>query len=226
MSVADDIATIADLLEIERFAVLGMSLGGPYALTCAALHPDRVMAVGVVAGPAVIPELDPPFHRDDLSDAQRSFFTGLAEMSVSEAVEVLRPEFEGYVASMAPDDEDDDALASRYIGALAPQDARLVATLPTADVAAEIREALASTDGYLRDAAATFRSWPVRPEQVRCPTWLWYGGQDANASVRHGRWLADHIPRARLVVRPEATHLATLLEHWEDILTTLRDAAA
>ena len=92
--------------------------------------------------------------------------------------------------------------------------------MPTADVAAEIREALACTDGYLRDAAATFLSWQVSPEQVRCPTWLWCGDQDANASVRNRRWLAVHIPRATLVVRTETTHLATQLEHWQGILTT------
>jgi pimeloyl-ACP methyl ester carboxylesterase len=63
------------------------------------------------------------------------------------------------------------------------------------------------------------------PARISCPTWLWYGEVDSNASVRNGRWLAEHIPGATLVVREQTAHLATLLNHWDEILCTLRDAA-
>ena len=46
VSVADDTLAVADVLGIEQFAVLGMSVGGIYAVACAALHPDRVTAMG------------------------------------------------------------------------------------------------------------------------------------------------------------------------------------
>jgi pimeloyl-ACP methyl ester carboxylesterase len=45
-----DVAALADHLGVERFAVIGYSSGGPYALVCAALLGDRVAAAGVVAG--------------------------------------------------------------------------------------------------------------------------------------------------------------------------------
>jgi len=224
VSVADDVVGVADALGVGRFAVLGMSLGGPYALACAARHPQRVTAAGLVASPAIAPELDPPWHRDDLDAEQREFFTRLATSTVDAAVEQMRPDFEAYVAQLAPDDLDDAALANRLARQLHPLDARLTATLPAADVAAATREALTQTEGYLRDAAVTFRSWSFRPESVRCPTWLWYGDLDVNAPVRNGRWLAEHVPGARLVVREQTTHIGTLLEHWDDILATLRDA--
>ena len=67
LAVADDTVALADLLGIDRFAVLGMSVGGPYALATAARHPDRVTAVGLVEAPAEVPRLDPPVHRDDLA---------------------------------------------------------------------------------------------------------------------------------------------------------------
>jgi pimeloyl-ACP methyl ester carboxylesterase len=222
-SVADDTVAVADVLGVERFAVLGMSVGGQYALACAARHPRRVTAAGVVGCPAVVPELDPPWHRDDLSPDQRGLITRLAAGRVPEAVELLRPEFEAYVARLAPEDADDVALARRLLEQLHPQDAALLGALPPADVAAGVREALTRTDGYLRDAAAAFRGWEVRPELVGCPTWLWYGDLDVNAPVRNGRWLAAHVPGAVLVVREQSSHLATLLEHWDDVLTTLRD---
>jgi pimeloyl-ACP methyl ester carboxylesterase len=223
-SVADDTAAIADVLGVERFAVLGMSVGGQYALACAARHPLRVTAAGVVGCPAVVPELDPPWHRDDLSPHQQGFITRLAAGTVPDAVGLLRPEFEAYVGRLAPEDGDDVALARRFTVQLPPRDAALLGALPPTDVAAGVREALARTDGYLRDAAAAFREWEVRPELVGCPTWLWYGDLDVNAPVRNGRWLAAHVPGAVLVVRKRSTHLATLLEHWDDVLTTLRRA--
>lgn len=223
-SVADDTVEVADLLQVNRFAVLGRSVGGPYALACAALHPARVTAAAVVAGPAVVPELDPPGHRDDLTAEQQAFVSRLGGCPVEEAVEVLRPEFEQYVARIDPTDRDDVALAGRYLAGLNPQDRALLASRPAADLAAEVREALARTDGYLRDAAMMFRAWEVRPEDFRCPTWLWYGESDQQASVRNGDWLARHVPRARLAVRPRTAHLAGLVEHWPEILTTLRDA--
>ena len=47
---ADDVAAMADALGLERFAVAGLSGGGPYALACGAKLPERVTAVGVMAG--------------------------------------------------------------------------------------------------------------------------------------------------------------------------------
>ena len=51
-SAAADVAAIADALGLGRFAVLGHSGGGPYALACAALLPERVIAAVSVSGPA------------------------------------------------------------------------------------------------------------------------------------------------------------------------------
>jgi pimeloyl-ACP methyl ester carboxylesterase len=223
-SVADDTVAVANSLEIDRFVGLGMSVGGQYALATAARHPDRVVSVGVVATPAVVPELAPPCHRDDLDAEQREFFAQLARCSVTDAVELMRPGFEKFVAEVDPLDPDDQKLSRRWIAQLPPGDVAALAGSTDAELAQSAREALINSDGYLGDAAVAFRSWDVRPEGVTCPTWLWYGECDDNVSVRNGQWFADHLSRASLVVRAGSTHLATLVEHWDEILTALRDA--
>src|ERR1700730_15977252 len=43
---------VADLLDLDDFAVAGLSAGGPYALACAAAMPHRVRAVATLAGMA------------------------------------------------------------------------------------------------------------------------------------------------------------------------------
>ncbi|MGD0121645.1 MAG: alpha/beta hydrolase [Candidatus Limnocylindrales bacterium] len=49
-SAAADVAQIADAIGVARFAVMGASGGGPHALACAALLPDRVTAAVCLAG--------------------------------------------------------------------------------------------------------------------------------------------------------------------------------
>jgi pimeloyl-ACP methyl ester carboxylesterase len=87
---------------------------------------------------------------------------------------------------------------------------------PAADVAAAAREALAQLDGYLRDAATTFRPWAFDLSAIRCPTAVWCGQLDENHPPRNSQWLADHVAGASLVVRPTA-HLGTLLRHWDPL---------
>ena len=46
----DDVVELADRLHINRFAVVGFSGGGPYALACAYKISNRLTACGVVSG--------------------------------------------------------------------------------------------------------------------------------------------------------------------------------
>ena len=61
---ARDALDLADLLGIGELATLGASGGGPFALATAAVDPDRVTAVGVVAGVASLAALDPTIGDD------------------------------------------------------------------------------------------------------------------------------------------------------------------
>jgi pimeloyl-ACP methyl ester carboxylesterase len=80
-----DVVTVADRLGIDRFAVMGVSAGGPYALACAAVVPERLTRVGVVSG-ALSPEF---YERDrvvelvarDPAEAQRVVRENFVEIS-------------------------------------------------------------------------------------------------------------------------------------------------
>ena len=221
VTVARDVAALADGLGLDTFAVLGMSIGGQYALAAAAMLPDRVTAAGVVAAPAVVPALDPPLPRDGLDAPGEEFFRRLAAGSVQANVASMRADFAAYVAGLDPAGADDATLVARLVGGLHELDAALVGAWPPAEVAEMTREALVSPEGYLRDAAVAFRDWPIAPEAVGCPTHLWYGALDPQAAVRNGTWLAERIPDARLVVREGDAHLGTLHRHWPEVLAAL-----
>jgi pimeloyl-ACP methyl ester carboxylesterase len=201
VSAAADALAVADALGIDEVATLGMSVGGGYAAACAASYPERVRALGVVAT-LPPPDAEPP---EDVEAMMAGFAPGFAE----------------HVAGLDPADTDDAALAWRFLDGLPGPDADLLrAALGPAGVAASVRESLARPEGYLRDAALTFRPWAFDVSAVRCPTWLWYGEEDQRARPG-GDWLADRIAGAELVVRPGATHWATLAAWWPDVLRTL-----
>ena len=69
-------------------------------------------------------------------------------------------------------------------------------------------------------ATLLFRPWGVDVASASCPVHLWYGERDGRA-LPGAAWLAERVPHAEVVVRPGSTHLATLLEHWPEILADL-----
>jgi pimeloyl-ACP methyl ester carboxylesterase len=218
---ADDIVALADALGIDRFALLGMSVGGTFALATAARHPDRVIAAATVGCPGPAPLMDPPYSRDDLDDDGRAFFDALAVGTADANVERVRPGFLDYRSGVDPDDPDDEALARRWVEPLPGEDRALIETGPAAELAAAAREAIGTPEGYLADAALVFAPWPFDLADVRCPVTLWYGERDANAPPRNGAWLEAVLPRASLHVRPGLGHLETLLRGWDEILLGL-----
>lgn len=61
-SYAGDIAAFADALGLARFAVAGISGGGPYAAACAALMPGRVSALALVSPVGPMAGMDRRVH--------------------------------------------------------------------------------------------------------------------------------------------------------------------
>ena len=94
-SAAADVASIADALGIDRFAVMGDSGGGPHALACAAILPGRVLATVCMSGPA-------PFGAEGLD-----WFAGMTPTGAAEyrAAATGHAALEAYFASAEFDPE-------------------------------------------------------------------------------------------------------------------------
>ncbi len=220
VSVADDTPALADALGIGSFAVLGMSIGAGYALACAARHPDRVSSAAVVSAAGDVTRMDPPVPRDGLDEGGRAFFARLAGSSVEAAVASMRPDFTAYVAAAAPQDPDDRAVAARFRARLDDTDRRVAEGWSDALVARSMRESLASHEGYLRDAATTFRPWRFDLAAVACPVAVLHGRHDRQHSPRNAEWLSSTLSGATLTLLDEG-HLGALHRHWPEIVGTL-----
>ena len=107
-SAAGYASAVADTLGIDRFAVVGYSHGGPHALACAALLPERVLGVVGVAGPA-------PFGAEGLDWFEGFGVGGAAELRAAAAG---RAALEKHLAEsdVEPDftPEDEAALAGEW----------------------------------------------------------------------------------------------------------------
>jgi pimeloyl-ACP methyl ester carboxylesterase len=188
-SAAADVSSIADALGIERFAVMGHSGGATYALACAALLPERVLAAVCLAGLAPIdaPDLD--------------WFAGMASFGAAQlrAAAVGRTALENYLASNEWDPEqftpaDHAALAGAWswVGIVAG------------------KAIDGGRGGMVADNLAYVAPWGFEPAQITTPVLILQGGEDRVVPSSHGQWLARQIRSAELWLRPHDGHISIL----------------
>jgi len=188
-SAAAYVSSIADVLGIDQFAVMGHSGGGPHALACGALLPDRVLGVVSVAGLA-------PFGAEGLD-----WFAGMAASGVAS----LRAAAEGRAAK-----ERYEASDAEYDPEFTPAD---LAALSGAwswlgTVVGPAMEA--GPGGLIDDDLAYVAPWGVDPAQVIAPVLLLHGDRDRVVPSSHGEWLARRCPSAELRPCPGDGHISVL----------------
>lgn len=205
-SVADivaDVTFIADSLGVSSFAVTGGSGGGPHALACAALVPDRVVRCLASVCPA---PLGPGGIEGDV---------WLAGMTLGNVVEFraaiageneLRPLVEGLrtttlerlAAGRLDFVGDDYEMTEADVAQMAAHYDRIVDHMTDA--------LAAGPDGWIDDSLALVRPWGFDPRKVSVPVYLTYGREDTLVPAAHGRWLAAAIPGVVAVVT-DAGHI-------------------
>jgi pimeloyl-ACP methyl ester carboxylesterase len=202
-SVAADVAAAADAMGVGRFAVVGHSGGGPHALACGALLPERVLAIVSGAGLA-------PFDAEGLD-----WFAGFnpaGEVELHAAV-AGRAALE---ASLAAAEFDPEMFTPEDVAALAG---------PWSWVAEIAGKALeGGLTGMVDDDLAYVTPWGFDPARITAPLLIVHGGRDRMVPSSHGEWLARHCPTAELQLRPEDGHIS-VLSAAEDALDWLIERA-
>jgi pimeloyl-ACP methyl ester carboxylesterase len=183
-SVADaaaDTAAILDDLGLDRFVTIGWSGGGPHALACAALLPDRCDAAASLAGVA-------PFDAEGLD-----FLAGMGAENIEEfgAAATSRDELVAFLELV--DDVDRAALSGEFAETLARM----------------LRRALSNgIDGWLDDDLAFVKPWGFDLGSIRVPVSIWQGAHDRMVPFSHGEWLAAHVPGARVHLYDDEGHIS------------------
>jgi pimeloyl-ACP methyl ester carboxylesterase len=200
---ASDVEAIADAYQLERFAVVGRSGGGPHALACAALLPHRTTRAAVLVGLA-------PHGADGLD-----WFDGMAQSNVTEFsaaaadIELISARLTSAAESIRADPA---SLLASLQAELPDPDRRVVAdhgirSMLVRNYAEAVRS---SAYGWIDDALAFSSPWGFDPATVTVPVLLWHGESDVFSPASHARWLAERIPSATVLVQAGAAHFGAL----------------
>jgi pimeloyl-ACP methyl ester carboxylesterase len=194
---AVDFLELADQLTLERFAVLGISGGGPFALAVAAGAPDRITSVTVHAGPGAYAEVMPDMLEEDDRralalvadgdvDAAMALEGALADADVGKLRELSDADFTAAMRAMAPPGE---SWLDRHPAARAAFEA-------------DFRRAITPVDGSVRDNLSWLGTWDVDLGAITHRVRLVYGESDAMSPLAHAEWLRERLTDSDLHVVP------------------------
>jgi pimeloyl-ACP methyl ester carboxylesterase len=215
-SCTGDVRTIANALGIERLAVWGISGGGPHAIACAALLPDLVPAVAVLASIA-------PWGADGLD-----YFEGMGSENVEDFELMLRDR----AAARAKHEQDrfeslaatPETIHTTIETLLSPVDREALTVTLTRYLYDSMQLGLApGADGWWDDDVAFAEPWGFDLEQIRTPVLLLHGRQDRFVPFSHGEWLARHIPGVEARLSDNDGHLTLIENHLEGVHKWLLD---
>jgi pimeloyl-ACP methyl ester carboxylesterase len=226
-----DLGELADALALTRFAVVGVSAGGPYALAAARALPDRVVRAGVCSSlsPLCAPHRTPGMHlRIRLALAALAWTPGVCAAAGEVVLPVIRrhPELLSRViaAHAAPGER----------GRLQPPEERGAASSSFLDAAA------GGVRGMVDDYLTYSREWGFSAREVEVEVHLWHGLRDPLVPIEHALQLSITLPQCRVFFDPDEGHhffrrrLATILamlvgkhtDAGDDVATSIADARA
>jgi len=207
----DDIAQLADHLGFDKFAIVGMSGGGPYAAVCAHALMDRITRVAIIAG------LGPP-DAPGMSKSRVGFLLDIGQRPMTSAVltNVMRVVIRDRRA-----DKHIERLrhrvrrASKDMEAMTPDFLQMLIT--------SFREGLRrSAKGPSSDARIYGEPWPFKLSDIKVPVRVWHGTADMQVPVSIGRYYAASIPGAVGHFPEDEGHVSIVTNYIEAIISDLR----
>jgi pimeloyl-ACP methyl ester carboxylesterase len=218
-SIADaaaDVAALLDALGADRFGTYGVSGGGPHALACAALLPERCAAAATVAGvgPADAPDLD--------------FMAGMGPGNIEEfgvatkGRETLEPFLRDEAAGLT------SVTPEMLREAAGPHLSGVDAAALTGELAEHMHATIAGglapgIDGWVDDDLAFVRPWGFDVGAITVPVSVWQGDQDLMVPGAHGRWLCANVAGAEARLLEQEGHLTLFANRIGDIQACLAE---
>jgi pimeloyl-ACP methyl ester carboxylesterase len=205
---ANDVADLFDRIDVDRFAVMGWSMGGQYAAAVGHAMPHRVTRLAIIAG--ALPLTDPGVF-DELPTMDR-VLTGMSRRAPWLAAQWFR--FMRIAAGAAPTLY--GRLAARELG---KADGAVIRNEGFDAFARMSSEALRQPSGAVEEYRAWVRPWGFAPEDLTVPVDVWAGTTDELVNPSWPQRLVSRIPNATLNVRDGGHFLAHL--YYREVFAAL-----
>ena len=204
-----DVAALTDALDIDRFAVMGWSCGGPYAAVCGARMSERITAVGLLSSavPLELVGTTKGLARDDrillfLVRWAPWLASALLRVTIGDATETrLYREIRRSFPAV-------DRAALEERGSIV-------------DAVAFVKESMRQgAEGCLQDYRVFGSPWGFDLREVTAPVQIWEGEEDDTGPPEYRELLLRYLPHAQLSVVPGEGHLS-LLQHQAPAILSL-----
>ncbi len=209
-----DVAAAADALNIVRFAVQGMSAGGPYALACAHSIPERLTACALVSAvppPEIARRTGPRIRR-------------LVWWAANRFPNYLRRRLKEFRPDIPPDEEMVRRRMERVSHWLGGEDERLMhipqmrAVLARTMMETARQGAAANND----EIARLVRPWGFDVRKIGLEKiFIWHGEADRIMPIEPARRLARALSASRSVFYPDEGHFSVLVNRAGELLSAL-----
>ena|SRR2546423_6780177 len=213
---AKDVEHLAERLEIDVYAVMGISGGGPYALACAAYLPaDKLKAVAIICG------LGPP----DIGNWGMNLGNWLG-FTLGWRYTPGLVHFWFWREPAARLDLTDEERLERLLRQVSktkskahPKDFAVFSDVDRMRLyLRSSRESYSQGfDGIALDGHLISMDFGFRIEDIRSnlPVQLWYGKHDTHVPLNHGEQIAARLGSRARLRKEEETH-ASIVTNWEE----------
>jgi pimeloyl-ACP methyl ester carboxylesterase len=209
-----DVEAFADALALDRFALIGVSGGGPFAVAAAAAMPDRVLLLALIGPVGPIAECKDKIR---MSQLHHLIFArmGRSPTACTAFFQSLRT-----IVRYAP------GVAYHILMRRVTPSDRSVLLRPEvrANLQVAVREGLRpGIAGALQDLRLFTGVWKLPLREIDVPAVLWQGSDDTIVPAGAAYHLAEQLPNCRLDVIQQAGHY-WVFGQFDRVLDTVQAA--
>jgi pimeloyl-ACP methyl ester carboxylesterase len=208
---AQDVNFLADQLKIDKFAVVGWSGGSHYAITCAAVLPERITKVVVISG------LSLPLNTSEMNSMNKMMYDQGTRSFIGSIIQrQVRGRFFQFLSE--PRKFARTSAGKYFIQQYAEADHNF--WLRKDNFWSRIREVYAqslveaynqgddSIKAMIQEIKLMKKGWDVDLSQIpKGSVYIWHGEDDRNIPVYNAHKNAKEIPGAHLEIFEEAGHM-------------------
>ena len=205
----NDVAFLANTLNLDKFSVLGVSGGCGYVAACAAMIPERLHAAVIVSG---------GWRMDlnkDLPTMSRLAWFLAKRIPVLHLgwLKLMQQSLKGNPAKLLPKLKKQFPLADYLV---LEQPDRIQPFCETT-----IEAMRRGVKGTAYDVQLYAREWDFNLDEIQMPLVMFHGEQDKNVPIAPIKRVVTSLPTAKLTTYPEEGHFSLIVNQSETIAQSL-----